>query len=88
SDVVDAPYVDEFPFIFECKVVETVELGLHTQFVGEIVSIKADDSILDEKGKPVINKVNPFIYDPNSREYRGIGDIYGHGFNIGKKIME
>ncbi|GKT18736.1 flavin reductase family protein, partial [Aduncisulcus paluster] len=36
SDVVDAPYVDEFPFIFECKVVETVELGLHTQFVGEI----------------------------------------------------
>ncbi|MFW5498565.1 MULTISPECIES: flavin reductase family protein [unclassified Maridesulfovibrio] len=88
SDVVDAPYVDEFPFIFECKVVETVELGLHTQFVGEIVGIKADESILDEKGKPMISKVNPFVFDPNSRDYLAIGEVLGRGFNIGKKFME
>ena len=35
SDLVDAPYVKEFPMILECKLVHTIELGLHTQFVGE-----------------------------------------------------
>ncbi len=66
----------------------TVELGLHTQFVGEIVGIKADESILDEKGKPMISKVNPFVFDPNSRDYLAIGEVLGRGFNIGKKFME
>lgn len=88
SDVVDAPYVDEFPFVFECKVFETYELGLHTQFVGEIVGIKADESILDEKGKPMISKVNPFIYDHSSLDYLALGDVLGRGFKIGKKFME
>jgi flavin reductase (DIM6/NTAB) family NADH-FMN oxidoreductase RutF len=34
SDLVDAPFVQEFPMILECKLVHTIELGLHTQFVG------------------------------------------------------
>ena len=34
SELVDAPYVEECPLVLECKVVQTVELGLHTQFVG------------------------------------------------------
>ena len=40
SDVVDAPYVGEFPLVLECQVVHTAELGLHTLFVGEILDVK------------------------------------------------
>ncbi|WP_319779632.1 flavin reductase family protein [Maridesulfovibrio sp.] len=88
SDVVDAPYVEEFPLVFECKVVETFELGLHTQFVGEILGIKADESVLNEKGMPVMDKVNPFVFTPATREYVGMGKTVGQGFKVGKKFMK
>jgi len=42
SDVVDAPYVKEFPLILECKVIQIVEIGLHTEFIGEVIDVKAD----------------------------------------------
>src|SRR5512136_926866 len=39
SDLVDAPYVKEFPLIVECKLAHVIDLGLHTQFVGEVVDV-------------------------------------------------
>ncbi|WP_319759659.1 flavin reductase family protein [Maridesulfovibrio sp.] len=88
STVVDAPYVDEFPLIFECKVVETVELGLHTQFVGEILGIKADENVLNEKGRPMMDAVDCFTFSPTTREYLGLGDVVGKSFSIGKKFLK
>ena len=40
GSTVDAPYVDEFPVVIKCRVKEVVELGLHTQFIGEIMALK------------------------------------------------
>ncbi len=51
-----APYVGEFPVVIGCKLLHTFEIGLHTLFVGEILDIKADESVLDEKGNPDIRK--------------------------------
>ena len=56
SDLVDAPYIAEFPLILECKVKEVVELGLHTMFVGEIFDTKIyeilrEDFLQAAKGK-------------------------------------
>src|SRR5512139_754926 len=48
SDLVYAPYIQEFPLILECKLLHTIEIGLHTQFVGEILDVKAEESILGE----------------------------------------
>lgn len=87
SDIVDAPYIEEFPLIFECKVIHTLEIGLHTQFVGEIVGIKADDDILNEKGMPMMNKSQPFAYSHAGRDYRAIGDQIGDGFKSGKRFL-
>ena len=69
SDMVDAPYVKEFPLILECKVINIVEIGLHTQFVGEIIDVKADESVLNEKGFPDIEKVKPILFTPETRSY-------------------
>jgi flavin reductase (DIM6/NTAB) family NADH-FMN oxidoreductase RutF len=82
---VNAPYVQEFPFILECKLLHTIEIGLHTQFIGEIVDAKADESVLGENGLPDITKIQPFVYGPTNRSYYGIGERVGEAFSIGKK---
>ena len=84
SEFVNAPYVKEFPLVLECEVVEVLELGLHTQFVGEIKDIKAEESILAENGLPDITKVNPFIYDSAGKGYYALGDFLGKAYSIGR----
>jgi len=85
SDLVDAPYVKEFPLIIECKVIRTVKIGLHTEFIGEIVDVKADSLVLNKKNLPDIKKVNPIIWNPAGMTYHTVGKPTGKAFSIGKK---
>ena len=87
SEVVDAPYVKEFPMILECKLIHHYEIGLHTYFVGEILDVKADENVLNEKGLPEMTKVKPIIYGPEINSYYGVGGRIGDGFSIGKKLF-
>lgn len=84
SELVDAPYIKEFPVVIECRVLHTLEIGLHTQFIGEIMDIKAEESVLGEHGLDIL-KVNPLIFDPGEGAYYGIGERIGKAFSIGKK---
>ena len=86
SDLVDAPYVKEFPLIIECRVLKIVEIGLHTQFIGEIIDIKADSVVLDAKNLPDIEKVKPIIWNPAGMVYHKVGAPVGQAFAIGKDI--
>jgi flavin reductase (DIM6/NTAB) family NADH-FMN oxidoreductase RutF len=88
SEIVDAPYVKEFPLVLECKVIHTLEIGLHTQFIGEIMDVKADESVLNEKGLPNIEKVRPIVFSPESHSYHKIGAYLGEAFSIGKNIRQ
>ena len=85
SEVVPAPYVGEFPVIIECKLLHTLEIGLHTLFVGEIVDIKAEESVLDENGNADIEKIRPVVYGTGNRSYYSIGCNLGKAFSIGKE---
>jgi len=85
SSVVDAPYIEEFPLILECRLVHTFELGLHTQFVGEVLDVKADEAILSPDGEPDVEKVRPILYAPERGSYYGIGTNLGKAFSIGKR---
>ncbi len=86
SELVDAPYVGEFPLILECRLIQTVEIGLHTQFIGEILDVKADHDVLNEKGIPSLEKVSPFAFSASDRSYYHIGDQLGQAFSIGMKF--
>jgi len=86
SELIDAPYVEEFPLIIECRLQQTVEIGGHTQFIGEIVDVKADPAVLSESGVPDIEKVRPMIFTPVMRAYHGVGEYLGQAFSIGKEI--
>ena len=88
SEFVDAPYVKEFPLILECELIDIVEIGLHTQFIGKIVNIKADDHILDRDGFPDIEKIKPILFSPGNNKYHGVGNYLGQAFRIGKKLLK
>ncbi len=87
STVVDAPYVKEFPLVLECKLLHTLEIGLHTQFIGEILDVKADPEVLGDKGLPDIDKVKPIVFGPEIRTYHGLGKYLGQAFAIGKDLF-
>jgi flavin reductase (DIM6/NTAB) family NADH-FMN oxidoreductase RutF len=86
SEVVDAPYVAEFPLILECRVIHVLEIGLHTQFVGEVVDVKAEENILDERGRPMLERIMPLLYDTGCRVYHTSGEFVGKGFSMGKEL--
>jgi flavin reductase (DIM6/NTAB) family NADH-FMN oxidoreductase RutF len=85
SELVDAPYIKEFPVVIECRVLHSLEIGLHTQFIGEIVDIKAEESVLNEQGVADILKVKPLIFDTGQGAYYSVGDRIGKAFSIGKR---
>lgn len=86
SDLVDAPYVKEFPLVLECKLVHTIELGLHTQFVGQILDVKADEAMLGTDGLPDMEKIRPILFSPGNRLYYGVGSSLGYAFTMAKEI--
>ena len=83
---VNAPFVDEFPVVLECRLLHSFELGVHTQFVGEILDVKVDEAVLGPDGKPDMARVRPFIYDSARQEYYGIGKSIGKAFSIGRDM--
>jgi flavin reductase (DIM6/NTAB) family NADH-FMN oxidoreductase RutF len=83
---VDAPYVAEFPVHLECRVSHTLEVGLHTLFVGEILDVAADPAVLDAEGLPSIPRVQPFVYVPEARDYYRVGEPLGAAFAIGRLL--
>ena len=88
SKLVEAPYVKEFPMVLECRVVHQFELGLHTQFVGEILDVKADEAVLDQAGFADIKKVRPFVFTPDTLGYYGIGEYLGPAFSMGAALRQ
>ncbi len=88
AEHVDAPYVREFPLILECRVTHVVEIGLHTQFIGEIMDVKIDEDKLNDKKLPEIEKIMPFAFIPEIRAYYGYSRFLGKAFSAGKEIKE
>ena len=88
GDLVDAPYVDEFPLVLECNLIQAMEIGLHTLFVGEIMDVKADDSILGDDGMPDIEKLKPMTFAPVGGKYYGLGKLLGKAFSIGQEVKK
>lgn len=79
SAVVDAPYVDEYPLVLECRLKEAIDLGLHTMFVGEIVDVKADQDVLTDD-RPDVQKIKPILFGSGDRGYHSVGPRIGDAF--------
>jgi len=86
SELVDAPFAEEFPVVLECRLLHILEIGLHTQFVGEIVDVKADTDLFGDDGLLDIMKIKPLIYDTSRKGYHGVGPLLGKAFSVGKEL--
>jgi flavin reductase (DIM6/NTAB) family NADH-FMN oxidoreductase RutF len=88
SMLVDAPYASEFPLVLECRLSAVHELGMHTQFIGEIVDTKAEYSVLGEDGAGVdVTLLRPILYAMGAQAYFGLGKHLGKAFDIGRDAV-
>ena len=85
SKIIDAPYIGEFPVVLECKLKKVIELGLHTQFIGEILDVKADESVLSINNQLDIELIRPMIFTPGKGVYHSIGEKIDDAFQLRKK---
>lgn len=87
AEIVNAPIIDEFKVSVECKVMHVAEVGSHTQITGEIVNVQADESVVDDKGKIIFEKLDPLAYDDVTHSYFRMGDKISDAFKPGRKFM-
>ena len=77
---VKVPMIQECPVNLECVLTDTIPLGAHDLFLGEVVQVHIDENVLDEKGKIDFSKVDPFVY--NVGEYWDLNKKVGtYGFS-------
>ena len=86
SELVDAPYIKEFPMILECRLAHAFEIGVHTQFIGEILDVKVDETTLKPDGNPDMAKVRPIVYAPTIQRYFAVGRELGRGYKTGRDV--
>lgn len=84
ANFVKCPLIKESPVSIECKVKEIHELGSHHMFIGEVLSIDADEKYIDAKGAFDISKCNLIAYANGG--YYPLGKKLGKfGFSVQKK---
>lgn len=88
SACVNAPIIQEFPLVIECIVLYTFELGVHVQIVGQIMDVKAEESVLDEAGNVSVAKLAPLCFSPLDGTYYRLGEAAGKAFTVGKPESE
>jgi flavin reductase (DIM6/NTAB) family NADH-FMN oxidoreductase RutF len=62
------------------------ELGLHTQFVGEIKDVKVNDGLLGDDGRVDLGRLRPILFVPDRQAYHAIGAFVGKAFSLGKSL--
>ena len=80
---VHAPVINELLLSLECEVVHTVTVGSHTQITGEVKNILADESILNDRGRILLDRLRPLIYDEEQMEYLALGVKISDAFRPG-----
>jgi len=88
SSLVEAPYILEFPLVLECTLFTSIDLGSHTQFIGRVVDVKADEAMLDGAGALIAGKVNPLIASPAERAYYALGNYLTPAHAPGLAVLE
>ena len=86
AETVNAPIINEFLLSIECQVVHTVTVGSHTQVTGEVKRILADESVLNDKDKVELEKLQPIIYDEEQFRYLSVGEKVADAFRPGAEL--
>ncbi|MCL5257463.1 MAG: flavin reductase family protein [Chloroflexi bacterium] len=80
-----APMIEECALNLECRLIQTLQLGRHESFIGEIVAVYSEERYLTNK-LPDPLKMQPIIFTYHDDNYWRIGEHLGKAFEIGKKL--
>lgn len=88
SDKVHAPVIEEFPVCMECELAEIVNTENVFGVVGRIVNVKANEEVLDEKGKVDVSKLHALMFDQFRNGYYATGEKVAQAWNAGVGLMK
>jgi flavin reductase (DIM6/NTAB) family NADH-FMN oxidoreductase RutF len=71
AHVIRTALIAECPLNLECQVVQTVSLGSHDLFLGKVVAVHVDDTLLNTQGEIDLGRANSIAY--GSRTYWSLG---------------
>lgn len=72
---VRAPLIAECPVNVECRVKQVIPLGSHDAFIADVLAVHFNEDVLDERGRPDLDKIKPYGYCIN--EYRLVSGKLG-----------
>ena len=72
----------------ECELNEVVSNGSFYCIVGKIVNVKAEEAVLNEKGKVAPEKLNAILFDQFQNGYYAIGEQVGRAWHAGAGLMK
>jgi len=83
-----APRVDGAPVSLSCRVRQTLELGSHDMFIGEVTAVSVREDLLDEKGALHLEKAGLVAYSHGL--YHRIGEVMGFfGWSVARpEVLE
>ena len=84
GDSENAPMVEDFLLIVECRLEKSEMNGQNETFIGEIVDLYAEEAVLT-KGKVDFAKLDPILLGQMTMEYRKLGERIGQAWNMGLK---
>lgn len=81
---VSCPSVAESPLSIECRVREIIHLGSHDMMIGEVLNVRADESLIDPAtGRFKLEEAGLMAYSHG--HYYSLGEELGHfGFSVKK----
>ena len=73
AEKIECPVIADCPVVLECRVKKAEELGSHTMFIADIVSVSVDSALVDSKGKINIEQAGLLAF------------AHGNYFSLGRK---
>ena len=64
--IVSSPIIKECPINIECRVKEIIHLGTHDMFIGEVVSVDADEEVVYSDGEIDYERIGMLSYLMNN----------------------
>ena len=80
-----APLIGECPVSMELRLFQTIPIGVHEIFIGEIVNTYADQACLNGN-KPDLEKIDPILFDFMHIDYWSLGQRIGKPWQEGKEL--
>lgn len=78
------PVIAESPLVLECRVADVYKTPGFETFILQIDHTYAEESCLDESGKPDYEKISPVLFEFPGYKYLATGRVLGNCLKLGK----